>query len=94
MEKKWKKNAPVNAKIMAVCTLLIARGPTSAPKKRCPFKMEFGVTNTKQFEKEGGKMICKGCGKVGSGKLRPGSAVTFPKNLGGGPSSETLFVTT
>ena len=27
--------------------------------------MEFGVTNTTQFEKEGGEMICKGCGKVG-----------------------------
>jgi len=27
--------------------------------------MEFGVTNTTQFDKEGGKMVCKGCGKVG-----------------------------
>jgi len=27
--------------------------------------MEFGVTNTTQLEKEGGEMVCKGCGNVG-----------------------------
>lgn len=27
--------------------------------------MEFGLINIMQFEKEGGEMICKGCGKVG-----------------------------
>jgi len=42
---------------MAMYALLIARDHTSV--------MEIGVTITTQFEKEGGDMICKGCGKVG-----------------------------
>ena len=41
------------------------KGSYKCIKEKCPFKIEFGVTNTTQFEKEGGEMICKGCGKVG-----------------------------
>lgn len=41
------------------------KGSYECVQKQCPFKMEFGVTNTIQFEKEGGEMIYNGCGKVG-----------------------------
>ena len=47
------------------CRFADCKGSYKCVKEKCPFKMEFGVTNTTQFEKEGGEMICKGCGKVG-----------------------------
>ena len=35
-------------------------------KEHCPFKMQFWVTNTTQFEKKRDeKQVCKGCGSEG-----------------------------
>ena len=63
--RKWKKNCPVEWKNHGRVLFADCKGSYKCVKEKCPFKIEFGVTNTTQFEKEGGEMICKGCGKVG-----------------------------
>ena len=63
--RKWKKNCPTEWKNHGRVRFADCKGSYKCVQKKCPFKMEFGVTNTTQFEKEGGEMICKGCGKVG-----------------------------
>ena len=59
------KNCPTEWKNHGRVRFADCKGSYECVQKQCPFKMEFGVTNTTQFEKEGGEMICKGCGKVG-----------------------------
>ena len=63
--RKWKKNCPTEWKNHGRVRFADCKGSHKCVKEKCPFKMEFGVTNTTQFEKKGGEMICKGCGKVG-----------------------------
>lgn len=63
--RKWKKNCPTEWKNHGRVRFADCKGSYKCIQEKCPFKMEFGVTNTTQFEKEGGAMICKGCGKVG-----------------------------
>lgn len=63
--RKWKKNCPTEWKNHGCVRFADCKGSYKCVQKQCPFKMEFAVTNTMQFEKEGGEMIYKGCGKVG-----------------------------
>ena len=63
--RKWKKYCPTEWKNHGLVRFADYKGLYECVQKQCPFKMEFGVTNTMQFEKEGGEMIYKGCGKVG-----------------------------
>jgi len=59
------KNCPTEWKNHGRVRFADYKGSYKCVQKKRPFKMEFGVTNTTQFEKEGGEMVCKGCGKVG-----------------------------
>ena len=46
--------------------LRTVKGSVKCTKEHCPFKIQFGVPNTTQFEKKrDGEQVCKGCGSEG-----------------------------
>lgn len=80
--RKWKKNCPTSWKGHARMRFSDCRGSQRCTRDRCPFKIQYGVTNTTQFEnKRDGRSVCKGCG--GEGELVPCSArryLSYGKN--------------
>ena len=65
MAENGKKNCPTEWKNHGRVRFADCKGSYKCAQKKCPFKMEFNVTNTKKFVKERGEMICKIWGKVG-----------------------------
>ena len=64
--RKWKKACPTNWKGHSRVRFSDCKGSYRCTSDRCPFKIQYGVTNTTQFEKKRDKRItCKGCGKEG-----------------------------
>ena len=63
--RKWKKNCPTEWKNHGRVHFADCKGSYKCVEEKCPFRIEFGVKNTRPFEKERGEMVCKGCGKVG-----------------------------
>jgi hypothetical protein len=61
--RKWKKICPTSWKGHARSTRFPdCRGSLRCTTERCPFKIQYGVTNTTQFEKKrDGGSVCKGC---------------------------------
>ena len=63
------------------------RGSVKCTKEHCPFKIQFGVTNTTQFEKKrDGEQMCKGCGS--EGEFVPCGA---PRYLSYGKNDVTVY---
>ena len=64
--RKWKKTCTTVWRGHARTRFADCKGSVKRSKKHCPFKVQFGVTNTTQFEKKhDGKQVCKGCGSEG-----------------------------
>ena len=64
--RKWKKTCPTVWRGHARTRFADCKGSVKCTKEHCPFKMQFGVTKTTQFEKKcDGKQVCKGCGSEG-----------------------------
>ena len=61
--RKWKKTCPTVWRGHARTRFADCKGSVKYTKEHCPFKMQFWVTNTIQFQKKcDGKQVCKGCG--------------------------------
>ena len=64
--RKWKKTCTTVWRGHARTRFADCKGSVKRSKEHCPFKVQFGVTNTTQFEKKHhGKQVCKGCGSEG-----------------------------
>lgn len=63
--RRWKKNAPTDWKGHERVRFSDCRGSYKCAMNKCPYKIQYGVTNTMQFEKKDGIMVCKGCGEKG-----------------------------
>ena len=64
--RKWKKNCPTEWKDHGRTRYADCCSCLKCTRERCPFKTQYGVINTTQFEsKEGGKQVCKGCSLEG-----------------------------
>ena len=64
--RKWKKTCPTVWRRHARTRFADCKGSVKYTKEHCPFKMQFWVTNTTQFEKKRDeKQVCKGCGSEG-----------------------------
>ncbi|PFX17548.1 hypothetical protein AWC38_SpisGene18123 [Stylophora pistillata] len=64
--RKWKKTCLTFWRRHARTRFADCKGSVKCTKEHCPFKMQFGVTNTTQFEKKRyGKQVWKGCGSEG-----------------------------
>ena len=64
--RKWKKNCPTEWKDHGRTRYADCCGSFKCTRERCPFKTQYGVINTTQFEsKDGGTQVCKGCGLEG-----------------------------
>ena len=76
--RKWKKTCPTFWRGHTRTRFSDCKGSVKCTKEHCPFKMQFGVTNTTQFEKKlYGKQVCKGCGSDGAAlALHVGTLVT------------------
>ena len=64
--RKWKTNCPISWPWKDHDRVRFAdcKGSMKCLHDNCPFKKEYGVTNTMQFEKKrDGNQVCKGCGK-------------------------------
>lgn len=71
--RKWKKNCPTSWKGHSRIRFSDCRGSYRCTADRCPFKVQYGVTNTTQFERKSDqRILCKGCG--GEGEFVPCSA--------------------
>lgn len=74
--RKWKKTCPTNWKGHSRVRFSDCRGSYRCASDHCPFKIQYGVTNTTQFEKKRNKLVtCKGCG--GEGKFVTCSAQRY-----------------
>ena len=64
--KKKEKNCPTEWKDHGRTCYADCCSCFKCTRERCPFKTQYSVINTTQFEsKEGGKQVCKGCGLEG-----------------------------
>ena len=64
--RKWRKTCPTNWKGHSRVRFSDCKGSYRCISDRCPFKIQYGVTNTTQFETKRDKRItCKGCGTEG-----------------------------
>ena len=64
--RKWKKNCPTSWKGHIRVRYANCKGSYRCNSLKCPYRKEYGVVNTVQFEKKGGSKICKGCGNNGN----------------------------
>ena len=63
--RKWKKNCPTSWNGHARVRYADCKGSHSCVVMGCPFKVQYGVINTTQFDKKkNGLLECKGCGKI------------------------------
>ena len=59
------KNCPTSWKGHDRVTYANCKGSYKCARENCPFKVQYGVINTTQFEKKKNKMThCKGCGNL------------------------------
>lgn len=49
--RKWKKNCPTEWKNHGRVRFVDCKGSYKCVEEKCPFRIEFGVKNTRQFEK-------------------------------------------
>ena len=64
--RKWRKTCPTNWKGHSRVRFSDCKGSYRCISDRCPFKIQYGVTNTTQFEiKRDKRITCKGCGTEG-----------------------------
>ena len=64
--RKWKKTCPTNWKGHSRVRFSDCKRSHRCTEDRCPFKVQYGVTNTTQFEGKGGQIqLYKGCGNEG-----------------------------
>ena len=64
--RKWKKNCPTEWKDHGRTRYADCCGSFKCTRERCPFKTQYGVINTTQFEsKDAGTQVFKGCGLEG-----------------------------
>ena len=63
--RKWKKNCPTSWNGHARVRYADCKGSHTCVVMGCPFKVQYGVINTTQFDKKKNGLIeCKGCGKI------------------------------
>lgn len=61
--RKWKKSCPTDWLGHRRVRFADCKGSHKCTNESCPFKVQFGVINTRQFEKNKALgLICKGCG--------------------------------
>jgi len=62
--RKWKKNCPTTWRGHARVRYADCKGSFKCTRNDCPFRVQYGVINTTQFEKKktGEEFHCKGCG--------------------------------
>lgn len=64
LRRKWKKDCPTSWKGHSHVRFSDCKRSYHCTADGCPFKIQYGVTNTSQFEKKCDKRItCKGCGR-------------------------------
>ncbi|KAK3735687.1 hypothetical protein QZH41_003353 [Actinostola sp. cb2023] len=62
--RNWKKTCPTGWKGHNRTRFADCKGSSKCNFERCPFKVQYGVRNTTQFENNsGGTKVCKGCGE-------------------------------
>lgn len=63
--RKWKKNCPTSWNGHSRVRYADCKGSHRCVGTDCPFKVQYGVVNTTQFDrKKNGAIECKGCGKI------------------------------
>jgi hypothetical protein len=61
--RKWKKSCPTQWAGHQRVRFADCKGSHKCLNASCPFKVQFGIINTKQFEKKRHRpLVCKGCG--------------------------------
>ena len=57
--RRWKKTCPISWKGHTHTCFADCKGSWKSTKQHCPFKIQFGVMNTTQFEKSKREVTCK-----------------------------------
>lgn len=66
--RRWKKACPTSWQGHRRVRYADCKGSYKCDQTKCPFIIQYGVTNTTQFtkRKNGSELFCKGCGKKGT----------------------------
>ena len=61
--RKWKKNCPTSWNGHRRVRYANCRGSNKCGNDNCPYRIEYGVINTVQFQRKEGITVCRGCGQ-------------------------------